>query len=130
MFFCFCLTPQDSLAKDCCITQEKQIQVEDIRHKQVTYSKCSVDDTVHCKNGIEVHCHPVQQILVVIWLFFVFVWHLRIHWQKIVASPKRNRSKWKISGTNRWLTQNVQSMILYIVKMELKYIVILYNKYL
>ena len=46
MFFCFCLTPQDSLAKDHCITPEKQIQVEDIRCKQVTYSKCSVDDTV------------------------------------------------------------------------------------
>ena len=73
MFFCFCLTPQDSLAKNCCITPEKQIQMEDIRHKQVTYSNCSVDDTVHCKNGIEVHCHPVQQLLVVIWLVFVFV---------------------------------------------------------
>ena len=71
--FWFFLTSQDLLAKDCCVTPEKQIQVEDIRRKQATYSKCSVDDTVHCKNRIELHCHHVQQILVVIWLFFVFV---------------------------------------------------------
>ena len=40
------MSHQDSLAEDCCLTPQKQIQVGDIRRKQVTYSNCSVDDNV------------------------------------------------------------------------------------